>query len=292
MKVRKFVSLGEAGFTFEYFKRLAESEKSGARFLQGIRFSGKCVRPFAGDRVRDIYLFPNFGRCSGLGQPDAVVFTASERVLLIAVEAEIDPRRWDDLIEQLIRGGAGPADGDRLADLVDQYQATPLYQMERFHMIGAGTILCERGNRDPWKRYCGVLPFSDQFALLPIVRHCLLRRRAVLQGLIRRIRAAREFYVVLFSIRGKPLSGIGHMYSALGKIAAASASYRRKWSGGEIRYRIPPALPRSGLNLIVAGSAKHHVRVDRFGYIFHHRGFDPVHHGHPPESPGSETAQS
>jgi hypothetical protein len=93
---------GENGITFTLFDELASRDKV-KRLLWNISWGDKDIpHELDKDKIERIYLFPDFGKRYGPGEPDAIMIT---RRFLIFFELETEPfaKKTDHLSKQLKR---------------------------------------------------------------------------------------------------------------------------------------------------------------------------------------------
>lgn len=255
-------------FTLRYFQRLAASVKLQKRFLAGIRFAGRRRSPFVGDRINAVYLYPDFDQQSGLGQPDGILLTEKNKLIIVRVEDEIDPKKWHGVLDGLIRGKKKEWFWyeQNTATFFTLYRATPLYQLERFYMLGGRPILHIRGP-NTFRRLCSLLPFSDQFDERVTARVCSMDNRVVLDQIFERIWSVKDYYVVLISMRGTPLSPVRFYFDSLKKIAEVWSKFRPKYIRSLIKY--PRLADVRMMNLVLSKPSKVIFDIGRFGVFFH-----------------------
>lgn len=190
----RFQCCGENGFTFEFFEQLSRNPDKQNIFYKYLRYQDKKEKSvdYYG-KLEKIYLFPNFGKRWGLGEPDVVIITR-KTVLVIEVETYIKPRSWYNLLVELI---------NTTNDLrnIKRYKKTPLYQLERFYMIEHSLKKDIRGDS---RRLCSVLPFSDQLGTdNKTIKNVRLRSKTDLSDIIKQMEN-KKVHTVLFSIRKNP----------------------------------------------------------------------------------------
>lgn len=269
----KIKYLGENGFTFQFFQRLADEPKFEEYFFKQIKLSDNSkISLEKNERIKEIYLFPNFGKKFGLGEPDAILITSENSLFFVEVEISIDPKKWYNVTKILREMLAeNNIDKEKLYEAFKKYKATPLYQMERFYMIGQGLIKHEDEGKDHKKRFCSILPSGDQISPQNNhIRNCLLRGKNDIQRILKNRNSddPYKFYVILFSINARGTSPYKFISDALVELEGIWNLYKKKYNDNKIQYTKPSEIIRK-TDEIVNAVVNNNFDINKFGRFFY-----------------------
>ena len=263
---------GKKGFICRYFHKLSVDSKLQSSFLQSLKpADSKLKRICEEEMFKKIYLFPNFGKKFGLGEPDVVISTTGNKILFIEVETMVYPRSCYELMRRMAVAFDGHFSTSTVLDMVSKYRKTPLYQMERFYMLGSGLVKHEKEGSDNKEEFYSVLPFSDQFSKENAnIRDFMPRGSKTLQNMAKEISVADDFYVVLFLVAGKPMSNISYLYDALNLMQKIWSRYPSMWD--EINYSGPSTMSSKDRECIIRKAVDTEFKVSRFKTVIYRGG--------------------
>lgn len=253
---------GENGFTIEFFQKISFNEKARKHFFENIKFNrqSKSLEDY-GD-LQNIYLFPNFGKRWGFGEPDAILITENA-VLYIEVETFIETSKWLKTVQNMASG----IHENRLKAF-KLYKKTPLYQLERFYTITKAVVKNETNTGDNKRRLCATLPISDQYCYNDeyFINTVTFRDNPTLNHIIQHtINKGKEAYIVLLVIKMKQNKGrIAKYYDSLIVLREIWDNYREIY--GDINYAKPEKLAIKVRKNVAKRMANSEFDIDRFGH--------------------------